>query len=204
MSGSVPNRKYTGKRSLTCPLLQMHLIPKKSRDRKTPEKIREPVTENTGEAVVTRETGVKKENRQTDAVQGETIIVIYIVAADGEAFSGEAIQNALLEADLQFGDMQIFHYRGQGDEFRQRALFSVANIHEPGTFDMDNMASMTTNGLAMFMCLPAPIGGDIAFEIMLDCARDLAGRLGGELCNEKHAVLDSDAVNRLRQTASQY
>lgn len=177
---------------------------KKSRNSTDTEEIPETAGENAGEPAGPDDTGMEEENRQAGAVQGETIIVIYIVAAAGSVFSGSDIQNALQEADLHFGDMQIFHYRGQGDEFRQRALFSVANIHEPGTFDIDHMASMETDGLAIFMCLPAPIGGDIAFEIMLDTARVLASRLDGELRNEKHAVLDVDVVNRLRQTASQY
>lgn len=140
----------------------------------------------------------------TAAPGDEKIIVIYIVAGAASALDGNALQTALEDAGLEYGDMKIFHYRGEGDEFKQRTLFSVANIHEPGTFDIDNMATMNTDGLAMFMCLPAPVGGDIAFEIMLDCARRLADQLGAELRNEKHEVLDIDGINQLRQLASQY
>lgn len=153
----------------------------------------------------TREPGSREEvTVEEEAVKDETIVVIYIVSSTASGFSGVDIQSALEEAGLQFGDMQIFHYRGAGEEFEQRALFSVANIHEPGTFEIDNMAAMTTDGLAMFMCLPAPIGGDIAFEMMLDCARNLADRLGGELRDKQHKLLDNDGINQLRQLAGKY
>ena len=145
----------------------------------------------------------EKHDNHGTARQDERIIVFYIVAGDA-GFTGTELLAALQDAGLRYGDMKIFHYRGQGDEFKQRALFSVANIHEPGTFDIENMATITTDGLAMFMCLPAPIGGDIAFEIMLDCARRLASQLDAGLQNDKHEVLDIDGINQLRQVAGQY
>lgn len=54
------------------------------------------------------------------------------------------------------------------------------------------------------MCLPAEIGGDIAFEIMLDTANNLAHQLGGELQGIDHQPLDNESLNTMRETAGQF
>jgi len=134
----------------------------------------------------------------------QEIMVIYITAESGSLLSGPDILHALESADMQFGDMNIFHYHGPDKNHATRALFSLANIHEPGSFDIDNMDRFSSNGLVLFMCLPADIGGDIAFEIMLDTAHNLAYILGGELRGADRKILDTEKLNKMRETASRY
>lgn len=134
----------------------------------------------------------------------QKIMVIYIRAHSSPRFYGTDILSALKAVDMQYGEMRIFHYHGPDKKHAQRALFSLANIHEPGTFDIDKMDSFVTDGLAMFMCLPAEIGGDIAFEIMLDTAQNIARQLGAELQGADHQLLDVDGLNRMREIASRY
>ena len=139
-----------------------------------------------------------------DARPEQQIMAIYIAAQSVPRFYGNDILDALNTADMHYGDMEIFHYHGPDKKHSNRALFSLANIHEPGTFDLDNMDSFVTDGLAMFMCLPAEIGGDIAFEIMLDTAQNLAHLLGGELRAYDRNPLDTGRLNKMRDIASQY
>jgi cell division protein ZipA len=134
----------------------------------------------------------------------QEIMVIYITAESSPGFNGPDILHALESADMQFGDMNIFHYHGPDKNHATRALFSLANIHEPGSFDIDNMDRFSTNGLALFMCLPADIGGDIAFELMLDTAHNLAYLLGGELRDADRKILDTEKLNKMREIASRY
>ena len=105
---------------------------------------------------------------------------------------------------MQFGAMDIFHHYGPDKNYSSRALFSLANIHEPGTFDMENLETFSTDGLAMFMCLPAEIGGDIAMEIMLDTAQNISYLMDGELRGSDREILTTDSINELRETAGQY
>lgn len=132
------------------------------------------------------------------------IVVIYITANKVPRFYGNDILEAMESSEMQYGEMKIFHYHGPDRQYSSRALFSIANIHEPGTFDIDNMDAFVTDGLAMFMCLPAEIGGDIAFEIMLDTARNIADQLGGELRNVDRQPLDTGNLNDLRAIVSNY
>ena len=132
------------------------------------------------------------------------IIVIYITAKPPSVFNGDEILHVLESSNLQFGTMDIFHHYGPDRNHSSRALFSLANIHEPGTFEIENMDTFSTDGLAMFMCLPAEIGGDIAMEIMLDTAQNISYLLDGELRGADHCLLTMDSINELRETAGKY
>lgn len=149
-----------------------------------------------------------EEGHETGPLQQKSkkqeIMVIYITAKSSLAFKGPDILHALESADMQFGEMKIFHYYGPDKKHTKRALFNLANIHEPGNFDIENMDRFSTNGLALFMCLPAEIGGDIAFEIMLDTAHNLAYLLGGELRGSDRKILVAEKLNKMREIASQY
>ncbi len=134
----------------------------------------------------------------------QTIITIYITAENNRRFTGPDMLQAIESADMQFGEMNIFHYHGPDKKHATRALFSLANIREPGYFEIDKMDRFGTPGLVLFMCLPAEIGGDIAFEIMLDTAHNLAYLLGGELRGADRKVLDAESLAKLRELASHY
>ena len=131
------------------------------------------------------ESGIRVQ-KQTD------IIVIYIVATDKERLKGEEILAAFGKTGMQYGDMQIFHYQWHNSPQGNKPLFSIANIHEPGTFDPQNMQTFQTRGLAMFMSLPADIGGDIAQQ------------LNAKLIGADHEELHEDAIEKLRKIAHRY
>lgn len=141
---------------------------------------------------------------ETAGPDQKEIIVIYITAKSPSLFKGDEILHVLESANMQFGSMDIFHHYGPDKNYSSRALFSLANIHEPGTFDMENMDTFSTDGLAMFMCLPAEIGGDIAMEIMLDTAQNISYLMDGELRGADRKILTMDSINKLRETAGQY
>ena len=132
------------------------------------------------------------------------IIVIYITAKSSSVFKGDELLHVLESANMEFGSMEIFHHYGPDKNYASRALFSLANIHEPGTFDIENMDTFSTDGLAMFMCLPAEIGGDIAMEIMLDTAQNISYLMDAELRGADHKLLTMDSINKLRETAGRY
>lgn len=139
---------------------------------------------------------------QVDSQQGRQsktgVVVLYITAPGGFSFNGAMIRDALYAAGLSFGDMQIFHHHGVGKSVTKDSIFSVANIHEPGTFDLNNMDEFQTDGLVMFMELPAPIDPAVAFEHMLSTAQRLAEILKGHVRDERREYLTPDAIELLR------
>lgn len=127
----------------------------------------------------------------------EKIIVVYVVAREGEWFSGEQVLDAARTAGLEYGEMQIFHrYRDTGGE--RRALFSMANITEPGAFDLGAMETFETPGLALFLRVSDAREGMDALEALFQCAEALRERLDGELRDAARSVLTRQTMDHLR------
>ena len=77
-------------------------------------------------------------------------------------------------------------------------------MFEPGTFDLARIEAFTTSGVALFLQLPAPLDGAVAFELLLSTGQRLAELLGGELYASPRERLDSAAIKRMRQLAQAF
>lgn len=135
--------------------------------------------------------------------QTDQVFSIFVLAPTGVPFRGPVLTGALAAAGLEYGDMQIFHRHEQieGHEF---SLFSVANIREPGIFDLSAMENFTTEGLVLFMQLPGPVEGVQAFDAMVESARALAASLGGTICDATRSVLTNQTIGHLREEVIGY
>jgi cell division protein ZipA len=138
--------------------------------------------------------------QETANTAKQQIITLHVIPRGNEVFSGEAILDALTQLDMQFGALDIFHHYGIGEMQREQALFSLANMMEPGSFDMKLMDNFATNGLVMFLCLPSEIDGQVIFELMLNTAQRLADLLRGEVCDEKRALITEQKIESIRNT----
>jgi cell division protein ZipA len=78
--------------------------------------------------------------------------------------------------------------------------FSVASILEPGSFDLDSMASDELPGLCFFMSLPGPSNPVKAFNYMVETAQCVVKNLGGELLDEGRSVVTLQTLEHARQT----
>jgi cell division protein ZipA len=126
------------------------------------------------------------------------VIILHVLADSDDGFDGKAILEILLACDLRFGDMSFFH-RHEREAGRGPIQFSVANMLQPGVFDIDNMASMRTRGLVFFLTLPGPEDMLQAFDYMLETARTVARNLGGEVLDESRSVITEQSVEHARQ-----
>lgn len=126
----------------------------------------------------------------------EPLVLVLTLMSGGEHwFQGEALKNALQAEGLHFGAMDIFHYLPQGSK---HTLFSVASVLEPGSFDMQSLHELATPGVTLFCQLPGPLKSFESFETMLGCARKLAARLHGRVCDEKRNPLTNQAIGHYR------
>jgi cell division protein ZipA len=129
---------------------------------------------------------------------GEQLIIsLTIIGHHGKRFTGEAILQAMHELNLRHGDMRIFHYFAA--ESTRVAVLSVANIMEPGIFELDKMRAFETPGLVVFLRLPGPQEARAALETLLTIGRGLAERLQGDLCDESRNVLTPQSIGYLRE-----
>ncbi len=136
--------------------------------------------------------------QQTAATQPSEVIVLNVMARDGYVFYGDDLMPCLLTSGLKFGEMAIFHQRF-GNDNRGPVIFSVANILNPGTFDLNDMANFTTVGISMFLALPSPINNLEAFDMMLGTARQLCTALDGELRDDHRNVMTAQTIEHYRQ-----
>jgi cell division protein ZipA len=132
------------------------------------------------------------------SVGGEQLImVLNVMAKQGHRFHGLDILNAMRDLEFEFGDMNLFHaYVDQSN--KTRPLCSIANTVEPGTFNIEHIAEMETPGLSFFMQLPGPMEDRRAFERMLQLARALAEKLGGDLCDESRNLLTLQNIGHMK------
>jgi cell division protein ZipA len=126
------------------------------------------------------------------------ILVLNVAARDGRVFSGDDLLRVLITSGLKFGDMNIFHKR-LSKEHQGTVVFSVANMLNPGTFDLNNMDDFTTLGISFFLALPTPINNLDAFEKMLDVAQEIRATLGGDLKDDHRNAMTGQTIEHYRQ-----
>lgn len=157
---------------------------------------------------VPHKTHKDKPDKGTTVHLPELIIPLFVKALRKGSFAGADIVAAMEQLQLAYGEMQIFHHYGldgkSGVANKQRTVFSIANMVEPGIFDLQRMDAFRTPGLILFMRLPGPLGGRVAFELMLNHAHRLAEVLKGSLEDERGESLTADNVARLRDKISRF
>jgi cell division protein ZipA len=134
------------------------------------------------------------------ASSGEQLIIsLTIVGQRGRRFTGEAMLHALNQLNIEYGDLRIFHYRLPTTSGAKQAIVSVANIVEPGIFDLDKLRTFDTPGLVIFMRLPGPMEPRAALDVLLEKGRGLADLLQGDLCDESRNVLSAQTIGYLKE-----
>ncbi len=126
------------------------------------------------------------------------VFMLNVVARSPQGFRGHDILHILLACDLRFGDMNFFH-RHEFEAGRGAIQFSVANMMQPGVFDIDNMADMSTPGLVFFLTLPGPEDMMKAYDYMLETAQAVARNLGADVLDESRSVLTRQTTEHGRQ-----
>ncbi len=124
------------------------------------------------------------------SIPPEELIVLHILAAQDGSFQGNDILKAVEATGLSFGVRDIFHRLSPIDV----PVFSLANMLQPGRFDLAEMDSFYTTGLILFLALPGPVDALIAYDDMLAAGRSLAAELDGVLCDEARNILTLQAI----------
>ncbi|MEM7003637.1 MAG: cell division protein ZipA [Pseudomonadota bacterium] len=131
----------------------------------------------------------------------EELVIVNVVAQRHARFSGADLVTALRNQSLRYGEMNIFHRIDTASKIKQ---FSVANLVEPGTFDLSDLDGLTSPGMSFFMQLPGPEKPMQAFDEMLNAAQKIALELGGELKDEQLSVLTGQTKEHLRQRIAEF
>ncbi len=132
-----------------------------------------------------------------DEMPVERIVALNVVAPGTERFEGADLVVAADKAGLEFGHKGIFHRLLEGKP-EKGPVFSVANMLQPGSFDLSRVAELSTTGLSFFMTLPGPIPALDAWDAMLPTAQRMAELLGGQVLDAEHNALGRQRIAHIR------
>jgi cell division protein ZipA len=135
---------------------------------------------------------------ESGEVTEDELLMLVITPDRTDHFAGLDILSAVRGAGMKYGKMNVFHSYGVGDMNLDEPLFSLANLYEPGEFNLEEMDSFSTRGLVIYMTLPVPIEPEIALEIMINTAQRIAEVLGGVLCDPTRRQLTDDELDKMR------
>ena len=128
----------------------------------------------------------------------ERLLVISVVAAEGDLFAGETLLKVFEHNKLRYSSSGIFQ-RVVIQGGREMPVFGVANLVKPGTFAPPDMEGFSTPGVTFFLQLPCPGNAVDAFDDFVKTAERLAVEFGGELRDEHHKVLTHQALMHTRE-----
>jgi len=114
--------------------------------------------------------------------RADRIVTVRFVPKE-QSLAGEKVVLALRGAGLKHGEYGIFHRFP--DTTPGDVMFSVANLTEPGSFDLTDLAKTRVPGMSFFMVLPGSGDPVARFDLMVQTARLLARDLHAELHDEK-------------------
>ena len=182
------------------------LFPETFAQEAAPEpKVREPVDASPTPSV-SRINDVKEqaapaiEENPRGAAVGEVseVLVLNVTAKKGRLIMGERLLSLMQGLELEYGERKIFSKRTDDAEGGP-ILFNVANMLQPGTFDLNNMENFATVGVTLFLALPSPISNFEAFEEMLQTAQDLVRSIDGELRDDQRNMMTGQTIEHYRQ-----
>ena len=136
------------------------------------------------------------------------LVNLWVMAPQEMTFEPHYLKQTLDDSGMRYGDMNIYHYyrKPKVDSLPSRGqrLFSIASMVEPGYFDPENINTYRTPGVVLFLQLPGPIDGVLAFEKMHQMGELLARRLNGVLCDNKHNKITPQSITHIKDEISEY
>lgn len=132
--------------------------------------------------------------------QTQDVLAMHLMASKGEMINGQMLLDAVLAVGFRFGGRKIFdrHLNGQGSG---EVLFSLANVANPGTFDLNTIADIQTPGVSLFMQLDGLADPVTAFDIMLDTVDRLVAQLHLHVLDETRSSMTKQTIDHYRQRA---
>lgn len=130
----------------------------------------------------------------------QQILVMHLMAPKGEMLSGSDLQEAALKVGFRYGELKIFQ-RHLNEDGSGEVLFSMANLVNPGTFDLNTINQMTTPGVTLFMALDDLENPVDAFEVMTESVDTLADKLGLSVLDETRSSMTRQTIDHYRQRA---
>lgn len=143
---------------------------------------------------------VPDESPNTEAQAPEEVVALHVKGP----VQGAVLLQMMTELGCKFGELGIFH-RYETTAGTGPMIFSVANMFNPGTFDLDNLEEFETEGVAFFLTLPMNFDGQQAFNMMLNAAKKLATEIPqGQVLDGQRQLLTRQSIHEARQRIREF
>ena len=133
-------------------------------------------------------------NSSKDAEDVRDIIVLNVLA-DSERIKGQELLEFLMENEMSYGEMEIFHKLDNQDE----VLFSLANAIEPGTFDLSDIDESEIQGVTLFLQIDGANQAERIFDDMLELARRISEKFSSQIFDGTRSALTQQTIGHIRQ-----
>jgi cell division protein ZipA len=135
------------------------------------------------------------------ALPPETVVTLRFIPKERKVACDRVIL-ALRAAGLKHGRYGIFHRLA--NDLSDEPMFSVANLTEPGSFDLNRLAETKIAGVSFFMVLPGRGDPVERFDLMVATARHLARELEGDLRDEEGSSWSIQRERYIREEVIEY
>lgn len=142
----------------------------------------------------------QKERVSSDNESAQDVLVMHLMASKGETVTGEDLLNTILGVGFRYGAMKIFH-RHLLDDGSGPVLFSMANLLNPGTFDLNTIRQLKIPGVTLFMALDDIEEPVEAFDIMIKAIDVMATALDLNVMDESRSSMTAQTIDHYRQRA---
>lgn len=127
---------------------------------------------------------------------------VNIVANSPNGFNGRAVERAALRKGMEFGAQNIFHLKDARNP-GNRHLFSLANMFQPGQFNLRTLDTTPVHGLTLFMSVPCVMNPVRVFEKMVETGSALCELLDGKMLDHDRRPLTAQGIAAIRQQIGQ-
>ena len=120
-------------------------------------------------------------------------IGVNVVAEGGNSFAGTKLRALSEAAGLVLREDGMFHVCDDSDA----TLYTLSNL-EPSLFVVDDMKTLSTQGITFTLDVPCVADGKRAFDRMVQLAEQMASSLGGALVDDNRTPLGGSALDVIR------
>lgn len=126
----------------------------------------------------------------------DVVASLNILSKGPVGFTGMDISHEMSVLGLEIGRRNIFHKHPNFDK-RKFPLYSMANLYDPGEFDVQKMQRFVTKGLTVFMQVPCVVDPGTVFRQMVQDAQHLCDKLDGSLLDQDNKPITRQGIEAI-------
>ena len=144
------------------------------------------------------ESGSVRKLRKLDMTDPESTLVLFVVAPEGQAMSGQHLKTVVEKCGMEFGQMGLFH-RFEDNSDSSPIQFSMSSVSGSGAFDLETIDTQEMRAVTFFMSMREPRDPSYAVECMLATAATLSKALGCEMLDNDRSVMRPQTQEHYRE-----